>query len=83
MMGVSYRVLDINNSFNTLTVARVDYWNSTCPIEYLNTTLNRTLFNYNTTYPNLCTMVALQAIFPLLANLFEVAQVVVGSLVTM
>ena len=25
MMGVSYRVLDINNSFNTLTVARVDY----------------------------------------------------------
>ncbi|KAL6324481.1 hypothetical protein AAG906_013293 [Vitis piasezkii] len=72
MMSVSYRVLDINNSSDTLTVAR-----------YLNTTLNRTLFSYNTTYPNLCTVVALQAIFPLLASLFVVAQVVVGSLITM
>ncbi|KAJ9682847.1 hypothetical protein PVL29_018719 [Vitis rotundifolia] len=50
MNEVSYRILDINNSSHTLTVARADYWDSYCPPQYFNTTLNESLFSYNATY---------------------------------
>ena len=49
MDGLSYRVLDINDSTDTVTVARADYWDSNCPDKYVNTTLNATLFSYNST----------------------------------
>ena len=50
MKEASYRILDINNSFHTLTVARADYWDSYCPPTYVNTTLNESIFSYNATY---------------------------------
>ncbi|KAJ9682848.1 hypothetical protein PVL29_018720 [Vitis rotundifolia] len=49
MKEASYRILDINNSSHTLTVARADYWDSYCPPTYVNTTLNESLFSYNAT----------------------------------
>lgn len=53
MVEVSYRVRDINNASQTLTVARADFWNDYCPQKYINTTLNVTLFSYSTRYPRL------------------------------
>ncbi|KAL6324637.1 hypothetical protein AAG906_013450 [Vitis piasezkii] len=50
MEEASYRILDINNSSHTLTVARADYWDSYCPPTYVNTTLNESIFSYNATY---------------------------------
>ncbi|PIN03329.1 Serine/threonine protein kinase [Handroanthus impetiginosus] len=42
-----YRVLDINNTTQTLRVARDDLWNSVCPRDFTNTTLNFTIFYYS------------------------------------
>ncbi|XP_060194118.1 LEAF RUST 10 DISEASE-RESISTANCE LOCUS RECEPTOR-LIKE PROTEIN KINASE-like 1.4 [Lycium barbarum] len=42
-----YRVLEINQSSRTMTIARIDLWNSTCPSQFINTTLNSTYFNYD------------------------------------
>ncbi|MFS7973401.1 putative wall-associated receptor kinase, galacturonan-binding domain-containing protein [Helianthus anomalus] len=43
--SVNYRVLDIDSSTQTITIARNDLWTNDCP-EYLhNTTYNSTLFN--------------------------------------
>ena len=54
MNDANYKVLDINNSTNTVTVARADYWNSNCPSKYVSTALNTSLFSYNsTTYSDL------------------------------
>ena len=55
MNDANYKVLDINNSTNTVTVARADYWDSNCPSKYVSTTLNTSLFSYNSTtsYPEL------------------------------
>ena len=49
MMEASYRVLDFNSSTNTVTVARADYWDSNSPDRYVTTTLDTSLFSYNTT----------------------------------
>ena len=44
IMSQKFRVLRANSQ--TLTVARDDYWNETCPARFVNTTLNSTLFSY-------------------------------------
>ncbi|PIN16511.1 Serine/threonine protein kinase [Handroanthus impetiginosus] len=44
-----YRVLDINNTTQTLRVARDDLWNNVCPTVFTNTTLNFTIFDYSST----------------------------------
>ncbi|PIM99918.1 hypothetical protein CDL12_27588 [Handroanthus impetiginosus] len=44
-----YRVLDINNTTQTLRVARDDLWNNVCLRVYTNTTLNFTIFDYSST----------------------------------
>ncbi|KAA8530593.1 hypothetical protein F0562_005302 [Nyssa sinensis] len=47
-----YRVLGIDNTPRILTVARQDFWNNTCP-QYLSaTTMNSTLFSYNSNTQN-------------------------------
>ncbi|GFY84791.1 protein kinase superfamily protein [Actinidia rufa] len=41
-----YRVLSINNTTFTLTVARDEFWNNNCPTELHNATLDTTPFQY-------------------------------------
>ncbi|KAF5457459.1 hypothetical protein F2P56_021559 [Juglans regia] len=49
-----YRVLEINSAARSLKVARVDYWNTTCPSTYDNTTIDRsTLFSHTSATANL------------------------------
>ncbi|KAG2710709.1 hypothetical protein I3760_04G041000 [Carya illinoinensis] len=49
-----YRVLEINGAARSLKVARVDYWNTTCPASYANTTIDRsTLFAHTSATTNL------------------------------
>ncbi|KAK4490558.1 hypothetical protein RD792_001240 [Penstemon davidsonii] len=45
--SVLYRVLEINNSTQTLRIARQDLWNNYCPTFLYNTTLNYTLFDFS------------------------------------
>ncbi|XP_057949884.1 LEAF RUST 10 DISEASE-RESISTANCE LOCUS RECEPTOR-LIKE PROTEIN KINASE-like 2.1 [Malania oleifera] len=41
-----YRVLNIDNTTHTLTVARSDYWNNYCPASLANTSLDFAIVNY-------------------------------------
>ncbi|KAL7178656.1 hypothetical protein ACSBR1_042076 [Camellia fascicularis] len=41
-----FRVLHINQSAYSMTIARADLWDSICPAKFINTTLNFTLFDY-------------------------------------
>ncbi|KAA8547780.1 hypothetical protein F0562_004209 [Nyssa sinensis] len=43
--SITYRVLQINQSEKTLTLARLDLWNNICPQTFVNSTLNSTIFN--------------------------------------
>ncbi|XP_041007605.1 LEAF RUST 10 DISEASE-RESISTANCE LOCUS RECEPTOR-LIKE PROTEIN KINASE-like 1.4 isoform X1 [Juglans microcarpa x Juglans regia] len=43
-----YRVLEINSAARSLKVARVDYWNTTCPATYANTTIDRSSLFFHT-----------------------------------
>ncbi|XP_041007634.1 LOW QUALITY PROTEIN: LEAF RUST 10 DISEASE-RESISTANCE LOCUS RECEPTOR-LIKE PROTEIN KINASE-like 2.1 [Juglans microcarpa x Juglans regia] len=44
-----YRVLNIDDAARSLQVARVDYWNTTCPATYANTSIDSsTLFSHDT-----------------------------------
>ncbi|KAI3451782.1 hypothetical protein Pfo_008447 [Paulownia fortunei] len=47
--SISYRVLAIDNSTQTLRVSRDDLWNTICPRFLFNTTLNFALFDYSST----------------------------------
>ncbi|XP_057949747.1 LEAF RUST 10 DISEASE-RESISTANCE LOCUS RECEPTOR-LIKE PROTEIN KINASE-like 1.4 isoform X3 [Malania oleifera] len=53
IMSVRYRVLRLDQTQKTLTMARLDLWNNTCPKEYTNSTLNFTFFNYGGDNENL------------------------------
>ncbi|KAK6927923.1 Protein kinase domain [Dillenia turbinata] len=44
----NYRVLNIDQKQNKLTLARSDYYNNVCPHEYTNTTLNSAVFTFPT-----------------------------------
>uniref|UniRef100_A0A5B6YZB9 non-specific serine/threonine protein kinase n=1 Tax=Davidia involucrata TaxID=16924 RepID=A0A5B6YZB9_DAVIN len=41
----TYRVLQINQIEKTLTLARLDLWNNTCPQIFVNSTLNSSIFD--------------------------------------
>ena len=45
---MNYRVLEINNSSQTLKVARTDYLDTICPAAFVNTTIDNNLFSYVT-----------------------------------
>ena len=45
---MNYRVLEINNSSQTLKVARTDYLDTICPAAFVNTTIDNNLFSYIT-----------------------------------
>uniref|UniRef100_A0A7N2MST5 non-specific serine/threonine protein kinase n=1 Tax=Quercus lobata TaxID=97700 RepID=A0A7N2MST5_QUELO len=45
---MNYRVLEINNSLQTLKVARTDYLDTMCPAALVNTTIDNNLFSYIT-----------------------------------
>ncbi|CAL5362592.1 unnamed protein product [Camellia sinensis] len=42
-----FRVLHINQSAYSMTIARADLWDTICPAEFINTILNFTLFDYD------------------------------------
>jgi hypothetical protein len=52
---LEFRVLNINTSTPTFTIARVDLWDGPCPpsVLFQNTTLNYTLFDYASTVQNM------------------------------
>ncbi|KAG2715027.1 hypothetical protein I3760_03G057200 [Carya illinoinensis] len=54
--NMSYRVLGVNNSLRTLTVARTDYWKTISPPQIVNTTIDHSLFSYG---PNATTNLTL------------------------
>ncbi|KAI7985482.1 LEAF RUST 10 DISEASE-RESISTANCE LOCUS RECEPTOR-LIKE PROTEIN KINASE-like 1.4 [Camellia lanceoleosa] len=41
-----FRVLHINQSAYSMTIARADLWDTICPAKFINTTLNWNLFDY-------------------------------------
>ncbi|KAI7986698.1 LEAF RUST 10 DISEASE-RESISTANCE LOCUS RECEPTOR-LIKE PROTEIN KINASE-like 1.2 [Camellia lanceoleosa] len=41
-----FRVLHINQSAHSMTIARADLWDTICPAKFINTTLNWNLFDY-------------------------------------
>ncbi|GMI77009.1 hypothetical protein HRI_001370200 [Hibiscus trionum] len=49
IMSATYRVLEINNSTQTLVVARTDYSDSLCPTRFINSTFDTSPFRYNET----------------------------------
>ncbi|KAJ0042462.1 hypothetical protein Pint_18742 [Pistacia integerrima] len=53
IMERSCRVLDINNSNGTLTVALEDYWDDLCPSNLVDGTLNSSFFNYTSDTENI------------------------------
>ncbi|KAM7520263.1 hypothetical protein LguiB_019225 [Lonicera macranthoides] len=42
--SLTYRVLQINQTLQTLTLVRLDLYNNTCPSQFLNSTLNPSIF---------------------------------------
>ena len=44
--AMNYRVLEINDSSQTLKVARTDYLDTICPAALVNTTIDNNLFSY-------------------------------------
>jgi hypothetical protein len=52
-MNQNYRILEVNNVSRTLMVVREDYWNTVCPATIVNTTINFTVFTYNSATTNL------------------------------
>ncbi|KAG6675732.1 hypothetical protein I3842_15G118300 [Carya illinoinensis] len=50
---LKFRVLNVNQSTNKMTIARTDLWGNLCPDKKLNTTLNYSLYDYTSTVQNL------------------------------
>ncbi|KAI8018483.1 LEAF RUST 10 DISEASE-RESISTANCE LOCUS RECEPTOR-LIKE PROTEIN KINASE-like 2.5 [Camellia lanceoleosa] len=53
ILSQAYQVLEINYMTQTLMIARQDFWNSTCPKNLQNTTIDFTLFSYASNVQNL------------------------------
>ncbi|KAL7131792.1 hypothetical protein ABFS83_12G028600 [Erythranthe nasuta] len=53
IMGVEYRVLEIAQSTQTMTIAREDIMEETCPTEMRNTTLDYSTFDFGAVYLNI------------------------------
>ncbi|XP_059455082.1 LEAF RUST 10 DISEASE-RESISTANCE LOCUS RECEPTOR-LIKE PROTEIN KINASE-like 2.5 [Corylus avellana] len=51
--ALDFRVLNINTSSRSFTIARSDLWDGPCPPKLLNTTLNLTLFDYRSNVQNI------------------------------
>ncbi|XP_059642133.1 LEAF RUST 10 DISEASE-RESISTANCE LOCUS RECEPTOR-LIKE PROTEIN KINASE-like 2.7 [Cornus florida] len=65
----TYRVLDIDNTTQTLTVALDDFWNNICPKYLYNATLDSNLFSYTSNTVNFtlyygCPLIPGQALLP-------------------
>ncbi|KAL7090262.1 hypothetical protein ACP275_12G029600 [Erythranthe tilingii] len=53
IMGVEYRVLEIAQTTQTMTIAREDVMEEACPTEMKNTTLDYSTFNFGAVYLNI------------------------------
>jgi hypothetical protein len=51
--ALDFRVLNINTSSRSFTIARSDLWDGPCPPKLLNTSLNLTLFDYRSNVQNI------------------------------
>ncbi|KAM3363247.1 LEAF RUST 10 DISEASE-RESISTANCE LOCUS RECEPTOR-LIKE PROTEIN KINASE-like 1.4 isoform X2 [Capsicum galapagoense] len=45
--SLNYRVLAINQSSRTMTMAKIDLWENVCPSQFINTSFNSTHFSYD------------------------------------
>ncbi|XP_057949811.1 LEAF RUST 10 DISEASE-RESISTANCE LOCUS RECEPTOR-LIKE PROTEIN KINASE-like 2.7 [Malania oleifera] len=59
-----YRVLNIDNTTHTLTVARSDYWNNYCPASLANTSLDFAIVNYAPYNQNLTLYYGCNSVLP-------------------
>ncbi|XP_042961430.1 LEAF RUST 10 DISEASE-RESISTANCE LOCUS RECEPTOR-LIKE PROTEIN KINASE-like 2.1 [Carya illinoinensis] len=50
---LKFRLLNLNQSTNNMTIARMDLWDNPCPEKKLTTALNYTLYGYTSTVQNL------------------------------
>ncbi|EYU34427.1 hypothetical protein MIMGU_mgv1a025459mg, partial [Erythranthe guttata] len=53
ILGLKYRVLEIAQTTQTMTIAREDVMEETCPVEMKNTTLDYSIFDFATIYTNI------------------------------
>ncbi|XP_059642130.1 LEAF RUST 10 DISEASE-RESISTANCE LOCUS RECEPTOR-LIKE PROTEIN KINASE-like 1.4 isoform X3 [Cornus florida] len=53
ILSTTFRVLEINSTVQKLTVARDDLWNNICPTNFVNATLDWSLFSYSSDIANL------------------------------
>lgn len=53
IMGVTYRVLKINQTLKTMKIVREDIMEGNCAQAFVNTTLDNSLFEYTSSYINL------------------------------
>ncbi|XP_041007816.1 LEAF RUST 10 DISEASE-RESISTANCE LOCUS RECEPTOR-LIKE PROTEIN KINASE-like 2.7 [Juglans microcarpa x Juglans regia] len=53
IMNVTYRVLAVNPNTQTIKISREDYLTGICSPEYVNSTLDHTLFDFSLFYQNL------------------------------
>ncbi|GMH19021.1 hypothetical protein Nepgr_020862 [Nepenthes gracilis] len=53
IMSQEYYVISINDTTNTLVVARTDYWGHVCPASLVNITIDFTLFSYTSADENI------------------------------
>ncbi|PQQ09293.1 LEAF RUST 10 DISEASE-RESISTANCE LOCUS RECEPTOR-LIKE PROTEIN KINASE-like 2.1 [Prunus yedoensis var. nudiflora] len=53
MSNINYRILKMNSIASSVTVARQDYWETICPLTYVNTNINFSLFSYTSGVTNL------------------------------
>ncbi|CAL5372504.1 unnamed protein product [Camellia sinensis] len=73
MENLTYRVLNIDQSTQTMKIAREDLMESTCPHDMVNTTLDSALFEYtSSTYMNLTFLYGCQAPLKPVLNLFQI-----------
>ncbi|KAK6927930.1 Wall-associated receptor kinase, C-terminal [Dillenia turbinata] len=53
MESLQFRILDIYNTSYTLNVTRADYWDTYCPSEFSNTTIDSSFFEYTSNTQNM------------------------------
>ncbi|BFG25348.1 hypothetical protein CerSpe_116220 [Prunus speciosa] len=51
--SINYIILKTNSTAPSVTVARQDYWGTICPLTYVNTSINFSLFDYTSGLTNL------------------------------
>ncbi|KAF8369534.1 hypothetical protein HHK36_032443 [Tetracentron sinense] len=70
IMGLKYRVMEINPVNQILRIARIDFMEDICPLKFVNTALNYSLFDYPLGYEKLNLYYGCNFSLPQLPNRF-------------